>query len=135
MADADDIRQVIEHLRHTQSVERLQARAKGAASQGDAAPAVLGIVGVGGGGTAALRYAALHPSDVPFIATISARVSHACALRGTLTWNQIDALKVRYLERTPCCSRHPCARVLSPTRYRRPPLQVSSLPTSGAVGV
>ena len=93
--DADDLRHVVEHLRHSESVERLKARAKGAVpASGPTHQAVLGIVGVGGGGTAAVRYAALNTADpLPFIATISARVSHAFALRGTLTWSQIDAMK------------------------------------------
>ena len=92
--DAEDIRFVIEHLRHEQSVRLLKERARGATPSGPPPQAVLGIVGVGTGGTAALRYAALYPSDpVPFIATISARASHACPLRSLLNWGEIDTLK------------------------------------------
>ena len=93
--DADDIRCVVEHIRHMRSVERLKARAKGERPPaGEPEQAVLGIVGVGGGGTAAIKYAAMHLDDpVQFVVTIAARVSYACALRDTLTWSQLDALK------------------------------------------
>ena len=75
-------------------MELLKARAKGKVPAGVPVDAVLGIVGVGGGGTAAVRYAALHPRDpLPFIATISARCRFACALRGTLTWSQLHDLE------------------------------------------
>ena len=58
--DAEDIGYVIEHVRHMRSVARLRERAKGAVrpAGGDAPRDVLGLVGVGGGGTAAGRYAA-----------------------------------------------------------------------------
>jgi dienelactone hydrolase len=97
--DADDIRCVVEHLRHEQSVQQLKDRAKGLAppttSEGRPPPAVLGVVGVGLGGTAALRYAALHsfPDPLPFIVTVSACATSACALRGTLNWGDLEALQ------------------------------------------
>ena len=91
--DADDIRCVVEHVRHMHSVSRLKARAKGE-RLGDDTPAVLGLVGVGGGGTAVVRYAALFLDDpLQFIITIAARVSCCCALRDTLTWKQLDAMR------------------------------------------
>ena len=70
--DAEDIQCVVEHIRHMRSVERLKARAKGVVMVGEPEQAVLGVVGVGGGGTAAIRYAALRPAEpLPFIATIA----------------------------------------------------------------
>ena len=97
--DADDIRCIVEHLRHEQSVEQLKGRAKGVTPpltpDGRPVPAVLGVVGIGLGGTAALRFAALHsfPDPVPFIATISAPASSACALKGTLNWGDLETLQ------------------------------------------
>ena len=96
--DAADIHCVVEHLRHEQSVKVLKDRAKGIAPptvDGRPAPAVLGIVGVGLGGTAALRYASLHsfPDALQFIATVSAHASHACALHSTLNWGELQTIK------------------------------------------
>ena len=97
--DADDIYCVVEHLRHEQSVKALKDRAKGITPpmgpDGRQASAVLGIVGVGLGGTAALRYASLHsfPDALQFIATVSAHASHACALHSSLNWGELQTIK------------------------------------------
>lgn len=86
--DADDIRAVIEFLRHGRSVEQLKARARGARPNAEPSDAVLGILGIGGGGTAAVRYAALFPDESLHVCTVSARVTHSFALRGTFTWKR-----------------------------------------------
>jgi len=56
---------------------------------------VLGVVGVGLGGTAALAYAAAYPADLRYVVTVGARVTVGNAFSSTLTWSQLQQLQTR----------------------------------------
>ena len=73
--DVEDICSVLEHLRSRRKLS------------------VVGLVGVGAGGTAVLRHAVLHPADVPHVVSVSARVSLGSDVASRLTWAELKRLE------------------------------------------